>query len=261
MTITLGNRVIVSHVDIAVERGAFIGVLGPNGAGKTTLMRAILGLIVPAGGRVHVLGAPVKSAGNRLIGYMPQTRNATASIRLSGWDFVASGVRGSAWGLPFLTAAEQREIAWALEMVGAMDLSKRPISDMSGGERQRLHLAQALLGRPRILLLDEPLINLDPHHQRTVVDLVERIRQELGTTVLFSAHELNPLLNVLDKVLYLGHGRVALGSVDEVITAPILSSLYGSPIEVLRVDNRIFVMSGEYAVEGDAHRHEEGDHA
>jgi len=260
VTVAVGNRVIVSHVNISIERGSFIGVLGPNGSGKTTLMRAILGLIRPKSGQIRVLDAPVVAAGNRMIGYIPQTRNATGPIRLSGHDFIASGVRGHGWGLPFLTADEQREIAWALDLVDATGLSKRPISDMSGGERQRLHLAQALLGKPPILLLDEPLINLDPHHQRIVVELVQRIRQELGTTVLFSAHELNPLLNIIDEVLYLGNGQVALGRVDEVITAPVLSRLYGSPIEVLRVENRIFVMSGEYAVEGDAHRHEGGGH-
>jgi zinc/manganese transport system ATP-binding protein len=127
---------------------------------------------------------------------------------------------------------------------------------LSGGERQRLLLAQALIGRPRLLLLDEPLISLDPHHEREVVDLVLRLQQEIGVTVLFSAHELNPLLGAIDRVLYLGNRQAALGTVDEVITGPVLSRLYGADIEVMRVRGRVFVMSGGLSVEREAHRHE-----
>ena len=128
--------------------------------------------------------------------------------------------------------------------------------EISGGERQRLLLAQALLGHPRLLLLDEPLISLDPHHQHSVIELVKQVQQEFGITVLFSAHELNPLLNAIDQVLYLGRGQVALGPVDQVITAPVLSRLYGSPIEVVRLNNRIFVMSGEIELEHEEHCHD-----
>ena len=135
-------------------------------------------------------------------------------------------------------------------------LAARPLSELSGGERQRLLLAQCLLGKPRLLLLDEPLISLDPHHQRSVVELVRRVQRELGITVLFSAHELNPLLNAIDRVLYLGSGSAALGTVDEVITRPVLSRLYGSPIDVMRVNGRIFVMSGDVEIEKHDHEHE-----
>jgi zinc/manganese transport system ATP-binding protein len=132
--------------------------------------------------------------------------------------------------------------------------------ETSGGERQRLLLAQALLGRPRLLLLDEPLISLDPHHQQAVVELTRGLQQELGIAVLFSAHEINPLLGALDRVLYLGNGQAALGTVEEVITGPVLSRLYGSDIEVVRVHGRIFVMSGGQDVEHDAHQHEHSGH-
>ena len=142
-----------------------------------------------------------------------------------------------------------------LSLVGARELARRPLRELSGGERQRLLLAQALLGGPRILLLDEPLISLDPHHQRTVVELVRRLKEELRVTVLFSAHELNPLLGALDRVLYLGRGHAALGTVAEVITGPVLSRLYGSPIDVVSVGERIFVMNGEHDVEHAPHRH------
>jgi zinc/manganese transport system ATP-binding protein len=230
-------------------------VLGPNGSGKTTLLRAILGLLPPRGGTIRVLGRPV-ARGNPAVGYMPQTRGALDNLRLSGWDFVASGASGHRWGLPLLRAEARREVQWALEMVDAAELARRPLAETSGGERQRLLLAQALLGRPRLLLLDEPLISLDPHHQRSVVELTKTLQRELGIAVLFSAHEINPLLGALDRVLYLGSGRAALGTVDEVISGPVLSRLYGSEIEVVRVNGRIFVMSGGHDMERDAHQHD-----
>ena len=254
--IALGGRRILDDVSLSIEAGEFVGVLGPNGAGKTTLMRAMLGLIRPESGTIEVLGQPVRR-GNPAVGYMPQSRRLAEGLRLSGWDYVASAADGYRWGLPMLDAADRREVAWALEMVGAGGLARRALSETSGGERQRLLLAQALLGRPALLLLDEPLISLDPHHQRTVVDLVHRLQRELKIAVLFSAHELNPLLGALDRVLYLGSGQAAIGSVAEVITGPILSRLYGAEIEVIRLGGRIFVMAGEHDVERGEHRHAE----
>jgi len=255
VTVSLGSRVVLSEVSLRLEDAEFIGVLGPNGSGKTTLMRAILGLVKPSAGSIKVLGKPARR-GNPAAGYMPQQRQSVRSLRLSGWDFVASAVNGHKWGLPGARATERKEIDWALATVGARDLARRPLSETSGGERQRLLLAQCLLGRPRLLLLDEPLLNLDPHHQRVVVQLVRQLQKELAMTVLFSAHEINPLLGALDKVLYLGGGRAALGGVDEVITGPVLSRLYGSEIEVVRIGGRIFVMSGAHDLEKSEHRHD-----
>jgi zinc/manganese transport system ATP-binding protein len=258
-TLGFGARTVLSGIDLAIRGNEFVGVLGPNGSGKTTLIRAILGLLAPRSGTIRVLGKPV-ARGNAAIGYMPQTRSTLDQLRLSGWDFVASGVGGHRWGLPLLGRTARQQVAWALNQVGAAELARRPIAETSGGERQRLLLAQALLGRPRLLLLDEPLISLDPHHQRTVVELTRSLQQQLGITVLFSAHELNPLLGALDRVLYLGHGQAALGTVDEVITGPVLSRLYGSQIDVVRLNGRIFVMSGGHDVERDAHQHEHHVH-
>jgi zinc/manganese transport system ATP-binding protein len=259
VTLAFGARTILSGIDLAIRDDEFIGVLGPNGSGKTTLMRAILGLMPPRAGTIRVLGRPV-ARGNAAVGYMPQTRGALDNLRLSGWDFVASGANGHRWGLPLLRADVRREVQWALDMVNAGALAHRPLADISGGERQRLLLAQSLLGHPRLLLLDEPLISLDPHHQRAVVELTRALQKELGIAVLFSAHEINPLLGALDRVLYLGSGHAALGAVDEVISGPVLSRLYGSEIEVVRVNGRIFVMSGGHDVERDAHRHDHGEH-
>ena len=254
VTLALGGRPVLAEVDFAIEDREFVGLLGPNGAGKTTLMRAILGLLRPLAGSVRVFGEAA-ARGNARIGYMPQTRSNPAGLRLSGWDFVAGAAGGQRWGLPILGSTERREVAWALDLVGAADLARRPLADVSGGERQRLLLAQALLGRPRLLLLDEPLMSLDPHRQRDVVELVRRLQRELGIAVLFSAHDINPLLGSLDRVLYLGGGKAALGSVAEVITGPVLSRLYGSPIDVVHLHGRIFVMSGDHLVEQDHHHH------
>ncbi len=250
----IGGRCILDGTNLAIRDGEFIGVLGPNGAGKTTLMRAILGLVTPTGGTVRVLDRPVVR-GNPEVGYMPQVRSLAASHRLSGWSFVANAAQGHRWGLPILSAAARRDVAWALEQVGAQALAERTLTSLSGGERQRLLLAQALLGRPRLLLLDEPLISLDPRHQRGVVELAKQIQRELAITVLFSAHELNPLIDVIDRVLYLGNRQAALGTVDEVITGPSLSRLYGGEIEVLRHNGRVFVLSAGLEVERDEHRH------
>jgi zinc/manganese transport system ATP-binding protein len=257
LTLDLGERTVLSRISLTIPNGQFIGVLGPNGAGKTTLMRAILGLLPAASGTLRVLGRP-PTRGNPAIGYIPQLHGTPPRLRLSGWDFVAATASGHRLGLPILNKAERADIDHALDRVGARDLARRPLAEMSGGERQRLLLAQALIGEPRLLLLDEPLISLDPHHQHEVVNLVKTVQSELGITVLFSAHELNPLLGAIDQVLYLGRGQAALGTVDNVITGPVLSRLYGSEIDVVRLAGRIFVMSGGHDMERDAHRHDHG---
>ena len=254
VTLRLGGHAVLSDVDLEIAPGEFVGVLGPNGAGKTTLMRAVLGLIPASRGEIRVLGAPAVR-GNPAIGYMPQARSGIGATRLSGWDFVAGVVNGHRLGLPILGKGARLEVDRTLALVGAGELALRPLAETSGGERQRLLLAQALIGGPRLLLLDEPLLNLDPHHQEAVVRLVKSLQAELGITVLFSAHELNPLLGALDRVLYLGRGQAALGTVDEVITRAVLSRLYGAEIEVVRLEGRVFVMSGGHDVERHAHGH------
>ena len=253
VTLAMGGRDVLAGVSLAIAEGEFVGVLGPNGAGKTTLMRAILGLVHPRTGEIDVLGRPT-SRGNAAIGYMAQVHHATAP-RLRGIDLIAGAADGHRWGLPLPSRAARADAARVVALVGAEALAARPVSDLSGGERQRLLLAQALLGSPRLLLLDEPLISLDPRHQQEVVALVRRVQRHLGIAVLFSAHELNPLLGALDRVLYLGGGHAALGAVEEVITGPVLSRLYGAEIEVVRAAGRVFVMAGGHDVEHDAHRH------
>jgi zinc/manganese transport system ATP-binding protein len=257
VALSQGGVTVLSDVSFAIEEGEFIGVLGPNGSGKTTILKAILGLIPADRGKITVFDAPLRRGGPA-IGYLPQTRSLLPPVRLTGRDFLATSVKGDRWGLPILGATDRRGIDQALEFVNALTLADRPITEMSGGERQRLLLAGALIGTPRILLLDEPLISLDPHQQNVVVDLVRDLSRRLGLTVLFTAHELNQLLGAIDRVLYLGGRRAAIGAVDQVITPQILSGLYGAPIEVVRAAGRIFVMSGGRDVEHTDHGH---DHA
>jgi zinc/manganese transport system ATP-binding protein len=255
VTVVLDGRAVLADVSFAIGAAQFVGVLGPNGAGKTTLMRTVLGLVPPMRGEICVFGRPA-ARGNPAIGYMPQQRGSVGATRLSGREFLASAVNGHCLGLPLLGRAGRVEIDRALDLVGGRDLARRPLAELSGGERQRLLLAQALLGRPRLLLLDEPLISLDPHHEHEAVTLVKDLQRELGIAVLFTAHELNPLLGAMDRVLYLGGGQAALGTVDEIITGPVLSRLYGTEIEVVRIGGRIFVMAGGHDVERAAHRHD-----
>lgn len=255
VTLARAKRIVLSEVSLAIHPGEFIGVFGPNGAGKTTLLQAILGLLRPVAGRLEVFGvAPMR--GNRLAGYLPQHRASVAELCLRGWDFVASAIDGDRWGVPLWTRAPRREVDRVLAIVEADRLAARPLCELSGGEVQRLLLAQALLGQPKLLLLDEPFLSLDPHFQQATVDLVKRIQKDQGITVLFTAHELNPLLDAMDRVLYLGQGRAALGTVAEVITSEVLSRLYGAPIDVVQVDHRLLVVSGHGVVDADAHRHD-----
>ena len=256
-TLELGGRAVLKDVSFAIEPGEFIGVLGPNGAGKTTLMRAILGLLPPSAGSLSVFGR-TPQRGDAAIGYLPQLRTVLPDLRVRGLDYIASSMHGQRWGLPSLSASDRAAIEATLDAVGARDLATRALSDMSGGERQRLLLAQALIGEPKLLLLDEPLISLDARHQEVVIDVIRKVCRERKITVLFSAHELNQLLGAIDRVLYLGNGQAVLGPVDEVVTAPVLSRLYATDIEVLRAGGHIFVLSRGRDVERDAHMHDHG---
>ncbi len=255
MVVARAGHVVLNEISAAILPGEFIGVFGPNGAGKTTLLRAMLGLLPPLAGEIRIFGQP-PGRGNRVAGYLPQQRAAVADLPLRGWDFVASAWRGERWGLPVIGRCGAEEVARAIDQVEARPLADRRLSQLSGGELQRLLVAQALLGEPKLLLLDEPLLSLDPHFQQSVISLIQRIQLEAGITVLFTAHDLNPLLGVMDRVLYLGNGSAVLGTVDQVVTDDVLSRLYGMPIEVVRLGGRIIVVAGHGPVEAQSHRHD-----
>ena len=259
VSISLGRRRVLSGVSFAVEPGEFVAVMGPNGAGKTTMLRAALGLVPVEQGRVTVLGAAPRR-GNPAIGYIPQSRRGTTQLSMIGSELLLSAHNGEHWGLPAPSSADRADVAAALERVGATDLASRPVSELSGGERQRLFIAQALVGEPKLLLLDEPLISLDPAHQRSVVELVRAVSRELGAAVLFSAHEINPLLRAVDRVLYLGNGQAAIGTIDEVVNETVLSALYRTPVRVIRAEGRIFVIAEDGSLDSHDHDHDDHDH-
>lgn len=231
-----GGRDIWTHVDIDVAAGELVAVLGPNGSGKSTLLNVVLGLLPLDAGRATVLGERAGAA-RAQIGYLPQRGGLHESVRMRGVDVVRLGLDGTRWGIPVPgTAASRRaraRVDEVIELVGASGYARRPIGELSGGERQRLLIAQALVRKPRILLLDEPLDSLDLPNQTAIASLVQRICASEHVTVLLVAHDVNPILRYLDRVVYFARGRAAQGTPDEVINARVLSELYGVPIEVL----------------------------
>jgi zinc/manganese transport system ATP-binding protein len=228
-----GDRLIWQNASFTVKTGEFVAVLGPNGSGKSTLLRLLLGLLPPAAGRLEVLGKR-PHRGNAEVGYVPQRRNIDRDLPVRGRDFVHLGIDGDRWGIAMGNAAgNHQRVDEAIRSVEAQAYADRPIGRLSGGEQQRLLLAQALAGKPQMLLLDEPLASLDLRNQILIAELVAELARSNGLTVLLIAHDINPLLPIVDRVLYVAHGGVAIGKPAEVITTEQLSRLYDAPIEVL----------------------------
>lgn len=242
LTVRLGDRIVLAHLSATIWPDEFVGIIGPNGSGKSTLLRMILGLIRPASGEIRFRGMPL-GRGNPRVGYCPQVRSFDPDLPITGREFVGLGVDGHRWGIGLPDARRDARIDQALEAVGVSHLGDAPLGQLSGGEQQRLGIAQALLGDPSLLLLDEPLASLDVRGQGEIINLVDQIRRQRHLAVLFVTHGVNPLLGVMDRVWYLAGGRAAIGPVREVIRADVLSDLYGSPIEVFEVEGRLFVSS------------------
>jgi zinc/manganese transport system ATP-binding protein len=237
----IGGRSIWHDVELRVRAGEFAAVLGANGSGKTTLMRVLLGELRLARGGARVLGGPPGARKGR-IGYLPQRRHFDTGTRIRGIDLVRLGLDGARWGLP-LRRAGAGPVEEVLELVGASGYARRPVGALSGGEQQRLLIAQALVSRPELLILDEPLDSLDLPNQRAVAGLLARIAREQAVTILLVAHDVNPLLPYLDRVVYFGAGTAVVGTPREVIDAATLTRLYGVPVEVLRTaDGRLVVV-------------------
>ena len=248
--VRLGGRQVLSGVSFSLEKGDFTGIIGPNGAGKTTLLRVILGLLEPSGGRVLVDGVPLHNKDKSAIGYVPQKLVIDPDMPLRARDVVSLGLDGHKLGfaLPWKhgPSRQRRElVAEALASVGAQRYADARVGELSGGEQQRVLIAHALISRPKLLLLDEPLANLDLRSEQEIVAVLGKLAREQEIAVLLSAHDMNPLLGVMDRIVYVANGHAAAGPTDEVVTSAGLTELYGHHVDVVRVHDRVLVVAGD----------------
>ncbi|HWG28636.1 metal ABC transporter ATP-binding protein [Actinospica sp.] len=243
VSIRLGGRQVLDQVSFALAAGEFTGLIGSNGAGKTTLLRIVMGLRAADAGTVRVGGKPLTRRA-RGVGYVPQKIQIEPDAPLRARDLIALGLDGEKLG-PRLPSRQRRAtVEQMLDAVDATRFADERVGTLSGGEQQRILIAHALIGRPRLLLMDEPLANLDLRSGQEIVELTSRVARDQSVAVLLSAHDINPLLPVMDKVVYLAEGRAACGTTDQVVRSEVLSGLYRHPVSVLRVDGRILVVAG-----------------
>jgi zinc/manganese transport system ATP-binding protein len=255
--LAFGARTLVDELSLTVSPGEFVVVIGPNGAGKTTLLRTVLGLVRPARGRVLVSGHE-PSRGDPAVGYVPQQRPFDDGTPLRGRDLVGLGLDGHRWGIR-LRHPPGDPVQEAIDAVDAGAFGDAPLGTLSGGEQQRLRVAQAIVSRPRVLLCDEPLLSLDLASQHQVVRVIARHRDRTGAAVLFVTHEITPALPYVDRVLYLAAGGWAAGSPEEVFTDRFLTRLYGVPVSVIRVGDRLVVVGPDDASSAHVHEPAEGE--
>ncbi|MGD1011406.1 MAG: metal ABC transporter ATP-binding protein [Acidimicrobiales bacterium] len=244
VTLWLSGREILHDVGFSLGAGELTGLIGSNGAGKTTIFRVILGLETPSEGRVLFGGRP-RPRRNRSVGYVPQSISMDPDIPLRARDLVALGIDGERLGIPLPSRSRRKVVDEMLDAVDARSFADTRVGKLSGGELQRAMIAHALISKPRLLLLDEPLANLDIRSEQEVVRLLAKIAREQQIAVLISAHEMNPLLPVMDRVVYVASGRAASGSTDEVVREEVLSKLYGHHVDVLHLEGRILVVAGK----------------
>ena len=244
VTLEFGNRKILNKVSFDIARGNFVAILGPNGAGKTTLFKMLLGLLKPSSGSIDVLGVS-PHRGDANIGYAPQHRVLETDLALRARDVVGFGIDGNKWGIGFGSKERDIKIDTALQEVDAYRFADAPVGKLSGGEQQRLLIAQALITDPKILLLDEPLSNLDINHGQEIVSVLKKISKERDVTIMLVSHDINPLLPIANQVLYMARGHAVLGVPSEVITRETLSKLYDTNVEVIRSGEHVFVVGAE----------------
>jgi len=243
-TCRAGDRPVWTDLSLAVRPGEFLAIMGPNGAGKTTLLRVLLGLQRLAVGRALVAGQPPRP-GNPAIGYVPQHRGFDPDLPVRGRDLVAWGLDGHRWGVTLRPRATARRVDDLLEYVGARGFADAPVGELSGGEQQRLRIAQALIGNPTLLLCDEPLSSLDLRYQQMVVGLITDWNRRRGATVLFVTHDINPVLSVVDRILLLAGTRWAEGAPTEILRSETLTRVYGSPVDVLEHRGRVVILGAD----------------
>ncbi len=256
--VRLGGREILRDVSFAIRPGEFTGLIGANGAGKTTLLRVILGLQPATTGQVLIDGAP-RTARDDSIGYVPQKLAIEPDMPLRVRDVVSLGLDGNKFGIRLPSRARRELVGDMLAAVGAQRYADARIGELSGGEQQRVMIAHALISRPRLLLLDEPLANLDISSEQGVVSVLARLARSEQVAVLLSAHDMNPLMPVMDRIVYVAGGRVAVGSTDEVVQPEVLSRLYGRHVDVIRVHGRVLVVAAPEGLDAAEAAAEDGD--
>jgi len=244
VSVRLGGREILKDVSLRIRPGEFTGLIGPNGAGKTTLLRVILGLQPVTSGSVLLDGAP-RPHRDSSIGYVPQKLAIEQDMPLRVRDVVSLGLDGNRFGIRLPSRARRELVSDMLTAAGAQRYADARVGELSGGEQQRVMIAHALISRPKLLLLDEPLANLDISSEQGIVSVLSRLARAEGVAVLLSAHDMNPLMPVMDRIVYVAAGRVAVGSADEVVQPQVLSRLYGHHVDVIRVHGRILVVAAE----------------
>lgn len=241
LSIGFNKKTLLQNINASIDLGEFIAILGPNGSGKTTLLKTLLGAVKPIDGLLNVLGhTPHQDC--RSIGYMPQQLLRSELKHLTARTLLTAAIQSYQWGLPHLSRVQQQEIDRVLVTVGAEDFADQAFDTCSGGQKRRILLAQALLGAPKLLLLDEPLAHLDLKHQEKFVEILNKLKEQSQVTIVLTSHDINPLTQAISRVLYLAHGRALLGTFDEVVTSKQLSDLYQTPIEVICHKQRYFVM-------------------
>jgi zinc/manganese transport system ATP-binding protein len=245
-SVSFGDREVLRGVTFSIAAGEFTGLIGSNGAGKTTLLRVILGLQRTTSGSVTVCGSTGKHRGAS-VGYVPQKVVFDPDLPLRAADVIALGYDGHRLGLPLPSRARRARVDALIEAVDAERFAHERIGTLSGGEQQRVMIAQALIGRPRLLLLDEPLANLDLRSSQEVSELLARLARDQNVAVLISAHDMNPLLPFMDRIVYVAEGRAVSGTTEEVVRQDVLSELYGHHVDVLRIHNRIVVVAESVA--------------
>jgi len=243
--VQVGGRTVWSDVTLSIAAGEFVAILGPNGAGKSTLLKALLGVIPLSAGSASVFGASVRR-GSDAIGYLPQRRQFDPDLRIRAADLVRLGLDGDRWGVPLPSADKSRRVDAILELAGASAYRDRPVGELSGGEQQRILIAQALVSGARMLALDEPLESLDLNNQQAISELIRGICRRQGVTVLLVAHDINPILPFVDRVVYVAAGRVLAGKPEDVIQTETLTRLYGTPVEVFKTTDGRLVVVGLY---------------
>ena len=252
-SLAFGDRTLWSNLNLEIQPHEFIAVIGANGSGKTTLLKAILGQEKLSAGSIELLGKPV-ARGSRRIGYIPQHRSIDSATPMRAIDMLRLGLDGHRFGLPIFSRTANKKVEHILGCVDAFDLAGKRVGELSGGELQRLRVGQAVIDEPDLILADEPLSALDLAQQKVIADLLDQERREHNCAVIFVTHDVNPILSMVDRVLYLANGKFKIGTPDEVLRSEVLSELYGTPVDVVRNQGRILVVGTQ---DHQHHDHEE----